>query len=134
MGHPTKWFGLKTRKSLCNSPQKDETCFREMSFPVFGTSDRMFCTPKPGNICATVPISAKRVFWENVSPFLGHPTKCFGLKTRKYLCNSPQKDETCFLGKCFPEFGTCMRGKLGLGSDVIAKNNMKIKKLKAFEM
>jgi hypothetical protein len=63
----------------------------------------MFCTPKPGNICATVPISAKRVFWENVSPFLGH---------------------ACVV----PFF------KLGLESDVIAKNNMKIKKLKAFEM
>jgi hypothetical protein len=33
----------------------------------------------------------------------------------------------------FAVFGTCARGKLGLGSDVIAKNNMKMKKLKAFE-
>jgi len=77
--------------------------FSGKMFPRFWDIRRNVLDSKPGNLCATVLKRTKRVFWENVSPFLGH---------------------ACVV----PFF------KLGLESDVIAKNNMKIKKLKAFEM
>jgi hypothetical protein len=47
--------------------------------------------PNPGPICVDVPISAKRVFQENVLPKLGHPTECtlvpfFKLGGAEWLC------------------------------------------------
>lgn len=60
--------------------------------------------PNPGPICVDVPISAQRVFQENVLPKLGHPTEC----------------------TLVPFF------KLRLKSDVISKKNMKNKKIESF--
>ena len=80
--------------------------FSGKMFPRFWDIRQNVLDPKPGNLCATVPISAKRVFWENVSPFLGHD------RVR----------------------GAFFKAEIGIRCHVIVKINMKMKKLKAFEM
>jgi hypothetical protein len=96
-------FWTQNPEIFVQQSSKGRNVFSGKMFSRFWDIRQNVLDPKPGNLCATVLKRTKRVFWENVSPFLGH---------------------ACVV----PFF------KLGLESDVIAKNNMKIKKLKAFEM
>jgi hypothetical protein len=80
--------------------------FSRNEFPRFWDIQQNNFGPKPVNLYATVPKMDILVFRKKVFPFLGHPTKCGLVLFFKLAC---------------------------MGSDVIAKINMKNKKLKAFE-
>ena len=125
--HLARKFTLFEQNALQQCRFRANVFFKKMICPKRDIQQNVL-GPKPGNLCATVPISVKRVFWEWVSPNLGHPTECF----HRNICVDVPKTVKRVFGKWVsPNLGHQHVVKAGpKGSDVIAKSIWKIKNWK----